>query len=72
MPINREGICIGTVSGGIVNFGGAERIAPVSVTRTTSGSGSDNTGQDITTNSGLSSIQRKRLNDLIEFLVTIL
>jgi hypothetical protein len=72
MPINREGISIGTVSGGIVNFGGAGRIAPISVTKTTSGSGSANTGQDITTNTGLNSIQRRRLNDLIEFLVAIL
>jgi hypothetical protein len=72
VSINREGISIGTVSGGIVNFGGAVRISPISVTKTTSGSGSANTGQDITTNSGLNSIQQKRLQDLVEFLETLL
>ncbi|MFZ7944075.1 spore germination protein [Neobacillus sp. 19] len=44
MTVNRDGVRIGTVSGGIVNFGGAEIIAPISITKTTSGAGEDNTG----------------------------
>ncbi len=36
------GISIGTISGGIVNFGGAGTIAPISVTRTVAGSGEGN------------------------------
>jgi hypothetical protein len=38
---NQECINIGTVSGGIVNFGGAVYIAPISVTKTISGSGEE-------------------------------
>ncbi|MEH7307760.1 spore germination protein [Neobacillus drentensis] len=55
MTIKREGISIGTISGGIVNFGGAVCISPISVTKSASGSGGGNTGRDITTITGLSS-----------------
>ncbi|MCM3567746.1 spore germination protein [Neobacillus mesonae] len=51
-PLN---VNIGTISGGIVNFGGAVKIAPVSVTKTVSGSGEGNTGSNVTTANGLSS-----------------
>jgi hypothetical protein len=40
VAINRERITIGTISGGIVNFGGAGIIAPITITNTVSGSGS--------------------------------
>ncbi|MCH6265471.1 spore germination protein [Neobacillus citreus] len=43
MGILKDGISIGTVSGGIVNFGGAVIISPISITNTVSGSGSGNT-----------------------------
>ncbi|MBV7506530.1 hypothetical protein KW850_14795 [Bacillus sp. sid0103] len=50
MTINREGISIGTISGGIVNFGGAIWIAPITITSTTSGSGSDNSTPRLSSN----------------------
>ncbi|OLS38548.1 spore germination protein [Bacillus sp. MRMR6] len=43
MSIQHEGVTIGTISGGIVNFGGAIYISPISVTKTNSGSGENNT-----------------------------
>jgi hypothetical protein len=42
MAISRDGINIGTISGGIVNFGGAVYISPISVTKTVAGSGEGN------------------------------
>lgn len=42
-----KGVRIGTVSGGIVNFGGAVIISPISVTNTSSESGSRTNGQAI-------------------------
>jgi hypothetical protein len=65
-------VSIGTVSGGIVNFGGAVTIAPISITKTTAGSGSENAGQTIITNSGLNSAQQKRLKELVDFVETVL
>ncbi|WP_066368485.1 hypothetical protein [Neobacillus fumarioli] len=38
MKYNGNGICIQTISGGIVNFGGALKIAPISITKTTTSS----------------------------------
>ncbi|MDP4158091.1 MAG: hypothetical protein Q8929_20930, partial [Bacillota bacterium] len=38
-------IFINTISGGIVNFGGANKIAPVSISKTTTGSRSSTSGQ---------------------------
>ncbi|PFO08484.1 hypothetical protein COJ85_03050 [Bacillus sp. AFS076308] len=55
---NQDGITIGTISGGIVNFGGAVTIAPISITKTSSGSSSDNHGGTRTTSSGSSSSSR--------------
>jgi len=49
-----QGINIGTVSGGIVNFGGAIYISPISITKTissTSDSGQESTGASTLTNS---------------------
>ncbi|MDQ0200055.1 spore germination protein [Neobacillus ginsengisoli] len=55
MAINKDGINIGTVSGGIVNFGGAVTIAPISVSKSVNGAGGNNTGGQIITISGSSS-----------------
>ena len=55
---NQDGISIGTISGGIVNFGGAVTIAPISITKTSSGSSSDNQGGTMTTSSGSRSSSR--------------
>jgi hypothetical protein len=46
--ISRDSIVINTVSGGIVNFGGAFYISPISISKTVSGAGSENAGLDIT------------------------
>jgi hypothetical protein len=43
---NHNNVSIGTISGGIVNFGGAIYISPISITKTTSGSGESNTSPD--------------------------
>ncbi|MBO0960194.1 spore germination protein [Neobacillus sp. MM2021_6] len=51
MAINRDGVTIGTISGGIVNFGGAVYISPISITRTTTGAGEENKGAVTATNS---------------------
>jgi hypothetical protein len=72
LAINREGITIGTISGGIVNFGGAVYIAPISVTTTNSGSGSDNTGTEIIKSSGLSSTTQRNIIDILELIKAML
>ncbi|WP_042355826.1 hypothetical protein [Bacillus rubiinfantis] len=46
-----RGINIGTISGGIVNFGGAGTIAPISITNTTSDSNSSSKGLSLLTSS---------------------
>jgi Spore germination protein gerPA/gerPF len=43
---NHNNVSIGTVSGGIVNFGGAVYISPISITKTIGGSGESNTSAD--------------------------
>jgi hypothetical protein len=43
---NHNNVSIGTISGGIVNFGGAIYISPISITKTISGSGESNTSLD--------------------------
>ncbi|CAH2716008.1 hypothetical protein BACCIP111895_03192 [Neobacillus rhizosphaerae] len=48
MAVNKDGISIGTVSGGIVNFGGAVTIAPISITKTITGSSPTKTSNIIT------------------------
>lgn len=68
LAINREGITIGTISGGIVNFGGAVNIAPISVTKTVSGSGEGNQGEDVTTESGLNSSTQNTINTLMDII----
>ncbi|WP_042455590.1 spore germination protein [Neobacillus dielmonensis] len=66
MAANLDGVSIGTVSGGIVNFGGAVYISPISITNSTTGSGSENSGQAVATNSGVGStgsgISSQRIN----------
>ncbi|MED4206444.1 spore germination protein [Neobacillus mesonae] len=59
------GVNIGTISGGIVNFGGARTIAPISITKTISGSGEGNTGSTVTTTRGLSSTI---VNDVLDII----
>ncbi|MEC1524213.1 spore germination protein [Neobacillus niacini] len=46
MVTNHNNVSIGTISGGIVNFGGAVYISPISITKTIGGSGEDNTSPD--------------------------
>lgn len=46
---------IGTITGGVVNFGGAVFISPKSSIKTTTGSGGDNTGVQVNTVNGVSS-----------------
>ncbi|MDQ1145910.1 hypothetical protein QE429_002737 [Bacillus sp. SORGH_AS 510] len=58
MEKKQECVNIGTVSGGIVNFGGAVYIAPISVTKSISGSGEDES---------ISSSQRS-VTSLIDFI----
>lgn len=48
MTVERGCITIGTISGGIVNFGGAVCISPISITKTISGSEENNTGTNNT------------------------
>ncbi|MGJ7913299.1 spore germination protein [Neobacillus sp. LXY-1] len=50
MVLNRDGVSIGTISGGIVNFGGAICISPISITNSQTGSGGTNTGQAVARN----------------------
>jgi hypothetical protein len=72
LATNQDCITIGTISGGIVNFGGANNISPITVTKTNSGSGSDNTGTDITTNTGLSSTTKRNITELLEMIKAML
>ncbi len=72
MAVQRDGIKIGTVSGGIVNFGGAVIISPISVTKESAGSGVDNTGAIVTTKSGLSITNQRTITDLLNLLKTML
>ena len=68
LAVNREGISIGTISGGIVNFGGARCIAPITITSTNSGSGSDNTGTEVTSRSGLSSTTQRTISNIFDLI----
>jgi len=53
LAANWDGVSIGTVSGGIVNFGGAIYISPISITKSISSSDSESTGQADAANSGV-------------------
>ena len=44
VAVKQDGITIGTVSGGIVNFGGTGIIAPISITKTVIRGGEGNQG----------------------------
>ncbi|MEH7072691.1 spore germination protein [Neobacillus drentensis] len=70
MASNQDGISIGTISGGIVNFGGAQCIAPITITTTTSGSGSDNTGTSVNSSSGLSSTTQRTISKIFALIKT--
>jgi hypothetical protein len=65
---NQKGITIGTISGGIVNFGGAVWIAPISVTTTTSGSGNDNSGTEVSSSSRNSASLQRNITEIIELI----
>lgn len=65
---NEKGITIGTISGGIVNFGGAVWIAPISVTTTTSGSGNDNSGTEVRSSSRNSASLQRNITEIIELI----
>ncbi|WP_313429976.1 spore germination protein [Siminovitchia terrae] len=49
MDIKKNGIRIASVTGGIVNFGGAVFITPISVTKDIVGPGGGNTGTIVIT-----------------------
>lgn len=51
LAVQHECVTIGTISGGIVNFGGAVYISPISITKTISGSENSSTAQEDTGNS---------------------
>lgn len=68
MPVHPKEVSIGTISGGIVNFGGAVNIFPISVTTTAAGSGSGNRGQAAATNSRLTPAVQQGLTDIIGFI----
>lgn len=65
MANNPEGVTIGTISGGIVNFGGANCISPISVTRTTSGAGEGNQSSNTTSLSDLDLSSENSISGLI-------
>jgi hypothetical protein len=60
LGINQDGVNIGTVSGGIVNFGGAVYISPISVTKSITGAGGGNSGGEVTTNTGFAPLIKSR------------
>lgn len=72
MAVNQDRVNIGTISGGIVNFGGAVYISPISVSKSTTGAGGDNSGAEVTTNTGLSSANQKSITDILELIKTML
>ncbi|WP_170289778.1 spore germination protein [Cytobacillus depressus] len=51
MAIKKDGIRIVSVTGGIVNFGGAVFIKPISVSKSIIGPGGSNAGAIVITNS---------------------
>jgi hypothetical protein len=68
LAANQDGITIGTISGGIVNFGGAVCIAPITITTENSGSGSDNTGTELTSSAEFSSRTQRNLTNIFELI----
>lgn len=52
MVVKKEGIHIGTISGGVVNFGGAVFNSPISVSKSVLGAGGGNTGTIVISNVG--------------------
>lgn len=51
MTSQQECVTIGTITGGIVNFGGAVYISPITITKTISGAENSNPEQEDTGNS---------------------
>ncbi|WP_165976167.1 spore germination protein [Bacillus salipaludis] len=52
MFVKKDGIHIGTISGGVVNFGGAVINSPITISKSVRGAGGDNTGTIVITNVG--------------------
>ncbi|MBS4214307.1 MULTISPECIES: spore germination protein [Neobacillus] len=52
MIVNKNGIHIGTISSGVVNFGRTVFSSPKAVSKTITGAGESNTGIKVITNSG--------------------
>jgi hypothetical protein len=59
LSTNQAGVKIGIISGGVVNFGGAVNISPISVTKSTNGAGGGNSGAIVTTIPGSSSFNQQ-------------
>ncbi|WP_342431478.1 spore germination protein [Neobacillus sp. FSL H8-0543] len=72
MSVNQDGVTIGTVSGGIVNFGGAVYISPISVTKANSGAGDNNTGEEVTACLERNRTNQKSVTELLELIKTML
>jgi hypothetical protein len=72
LTVNRDGVTIGTVSGGIVNFGGAVYISPISVTKTNSGAAENNTGGEGTKGYEMNVKNQKNVTELLEIIKTML
>ena len=68
VALNQDGINIGTISGGIVNFGGAVYIAPISVTKSITGSGEGNQGTDVSTKTVSNSSNQNSVMSLIDLI----
>ena len=66
------GVTIGTISGGIVNFGGAVFISPISVTKTISGAGGNNTGAEVVTKTGTDLVQTETVTDILKSVKSML
>jgi hypothetical protein len=69
---NQDGVTIGSVSGGIVNFGGAVYISPISVTKTNSGAGENNTGGEMIISGDMSAENKKSVTGILELIKTML
>ncbi|WP_419180329.1 spore germination protein [Bacillus xiapuensis] len=52
MVVKKDGIHIGIISGGVVNFGGSVFNSPITVSKSIRGAGGDNTGTIVITNIG--------------------
>jgi hypothetical protein len=74
--LKREAVNIGTVSGGIVNFGGAVYIAPISITKSTGDSGGSNASASVSSSSGTGTSNQSqtqtRISEILGLIRTML